>query len=367
MQYLFGLFLLLMSFTPLYSGDKTLFVKKIERYLDQQIKDDGTPGAVLLISSPKLGMIRMAVGQAMLSPQLDKMTTHHNFRVASISKTYLAVMILKLVEQGKIKLDLPIKHYLPNTIDLSLIQNLDKITTRQLLTMTSGIPEYYDLDVDDYLSAYPYKGWYPQDALYFSADLQPKFAPGEGYEYSNTNYVLLQLILQNVTQKNLALNLSELICLPLNLSQTFADDFKMSGFTLTTKGYDTKREPIDVSKLDDGFGIGDTFVITNADELHHFLKALLIDKNLLKPKSLKMMLQANAFGRYGMGIEVSHAKYWGKIYSHNGLVNGYQSNYFYIPKYKLIIIILTNNRATTLIEPVFIKILNSFKSLILKN
>ena len=185
--------------------------------------------------------------------------------------------------------------------------------------------------------------------------------PGKGYQYSNTNYVLLQLILRKVTGKKIAQNLQELICAPLGLKNTFADDFKMSPFTLTTKGYDTNQKVIDVSALDDGFGVGDTFVITTANDLNTFLQALFLHKTLLRTNTLNMMLSVNPYGRYGMGVEINSLASWGLVYSHNGLVNGYQTNYFYLPKEQLTIIIFTNNRATKLIEPVFLNILNTYR------
>ena len=339
------------------------YTSKLKRFTRLQMEEDETPGVVVLLSSPKIGVRHFSLGHATLTPKFQSMTINNNFRVASISKTFLAVMILKLVEQQKIDLAKPIATYLPKDLDLALIPNVEKITVHHLLNMTSGIPEYYDLDVDDYLSKHPYRTWKPKDALAFSTDLKPKFRPGKGYEYSNTNYVLLQMILQQVTQKSISENLESMICQPLQLKHTFADDFKLSPFTLTTKGYDTKKNEMDVSELDDGFGIGDTFVVTDALDLNRFLTALFLDKTVLKPATLAAMLTPNAYGRYGYGVEISNSKHWGKVYSHNGLVNGFQTNYFYVPKFQLTVIILTNNRATKLIEPVFVRSLYLYPKL----
>lgn len=347
------------AFSNVQSSQNPL-LDKLKAFTRLEMERDKTPGAVVLLSSPKFGVKQFALGAAVLSDHNIKMTSDKNFRVASISKTFLAVMILKMVEQGKIHLYSNIKQYLPKDLDLSLIPNIDRVTVGDLLKMTSGIPEYYDLDVDMYLASYPYKQWRPHDALRFSSDLKAKFKPGRGYQYSNTNYVLLQLILRNITGQRLAQNLQTLICQPLGLKHTFADDFKMSAFTLTTKGYDTSRKSIDVSLLDDGFGVGDTFVITTASDLNTFIDALFVKKTLLKKETLKGMLKPSRFGSYGMGIEINYLDNWGNIYSHNGLVNGYQTNYFYIEQEQLTVIILTNNRSTKLIEPVLLKTLELY-------
>ena len=179
------------------------FLSRIENFTLLQMEKDQTPGVVLLVSSPKLGVKTISLGYAVLEPKPKFMSDKKNFRVASISKTFLAVMILKLVEQGMININAPIAKYLPTFLDLAQIPNLEKITVKHLLNMTSGIPEYYDVDVDEHLATYPYKQWQPQDALKFSSDLKPKFRPGKGYQYSNTNYVLLQLILQHLFFCNL--------------------------------------------------------------------------------------------------------------------------------------------------------------------
>lgn len=339
------------------------FSDAITRFLQDKMAQDKTPGVVLLVSSPKLGIKEYALGKAVLGKRSLEMTADLNFRVASISKTFLAVMILKMAEQGKINLSDRITRYLPESLDISQLPNVDRVRVKDLLRMSSGIPEYYDVDVDEYLAAYPYKQWRPRDAVRFASDLKPKFKPGRGYEYSNTNYALLQLILREVSGKKLAQNLQSLICEPLGLKHTFADDFKMSPFTLTTKGYDSKRKELDVSGYDDGFGIGDTFVITNARDLNTFLQALFLNKTLLSEKALKKMLWPNPYGQYGMGVEINPLRGWGLVYSHNGLVNGYQTNYFYLPDSKLAVIILTNNRATKLIEPTFLKVLSLYTQL----
>lgn len=339
------------------------FSSALSQFVQNKMVQDQTPGVVVLISSPKLGIKKYAFGKAVLGKNGQEMTPERNFRVASISKTFLSVMILKMVEQGKINLSAKIADYLPANVDLRQIPNVNRVTVRDLLRMSSGIPEYYDVDVDEYLAAYPYKEWKPRDALRFASDRKPRFLPGRGYEYSNTNYALLQLILKQVTGRLLSENLKILICEPLGLEHTFAEDFKVSPFTLTTKGYDVHHKKLAESNDDDGAGLGDTFVITTAGDLNIFIRALFIQKSLLLESTLKNMLQLNPYGQYGMGVEINSLPGWGMVYSHNGLVNGYQTNYFYLPELELTVIILTNNRATTLIEPTFSKVLNLYDQL----
>lgn len=350
----------LLCFAPIGQA-ASAFITELDKFIESKRRADETPGVVFLVSSPKLGTRTITKGYAVIPPKAVRMTAELPFRVASISKTFLAVMVLKLVEQGKIHLEDSIIRYLPRDIDLRLLPHAKDIHIKHLLTMSSGLPEYYDLDVDAYLALHPYKRWSAKDALEFTQDLKPKFMPGRGFEYSNTNYVVLQMLLKQVTGQNLRANLKELITDPLGLKNTYADDFKASTLTLITHGYDAEKEKPDVSDHDDGFGMGDTFVITTAYDLHRFLSALFVECSLLKAKTVQEMVTPNPFGPYGMGVEITKAKGIGDIYSHNGLVNGFQTNYYFVPNYRLTVIILTNNRATTLIEPVFVKTLLLYK------
>ncbi len=363
---LFSLITLLMTSTSTFCANLQHypFLTKLQGYSAIYLLKSRTPGAVVLVDSPKTGLVEFALGYASLKGKGVPMSLSHNFRVASISKTFLTVMILKQVQLGKIQLEAKMSQYLPATIDIHDIPNGEMVTISQLLNMTSGIPEYYDEDVDALLIKKPYKHWRPEDVIKRVSQMKASFKPGTQYEYSNTNYVLLALILESVSKKSLTENFNTLIVEPLKLKQTFVDDFSVENITLNTRGYSSEHELKDMTDINDGLGTGDAFVVTTASDLHRFLKALFIDKTLLPAKYLNKMLKANIDSQYGMGVEIDKGlKGTGRVYYHNGLVNGFQCQYFYVPKYNMLMIILTNDMDTEMIEPLFSRMIQYYRKI----
>jgi D-alanyl-D-alanine carboxypeptidase len=136
------------------------------------------------------------------------------FAVASISKTFLAALILTLVEDGKLGLEASVRTYLPSLpID-------DAITVRQLLDHTSGLHDFFDaLDIDDALLVDRVRVWTAQDALGYVG--KPYFEPGRGWHYSNTNYLILGLLAEEIGGEPLADQLRARFFVPLGLDRTY--------------------------------------------------------------------------------------------------------------------------------------------------
>jgi D-alanyl-D-alanine carboxypeptidase len=155
----------------------------------------------------------------------------HVIRVGSVTKTLTAVMILKLVDEGQLALDDPLANWFPD------FPRAGDITVRQLLNHSSGIPEF--LDTSDVLmrSILTSTYWQPHEVLDIAAKREPYFAPGEGWRYSNTNYVLLGLIAEKLTGKTTAQLLHEQIIDPLGLRNTYFIPYEPAPARLVT-GFD---------------------------------------------------------------------------------------------------------------------------------
>ncbi|KTC84498.1 serine hydrolase domain-containing protein [Legionella brunensis] len=332
---------------------------QLQNILAKALANSLTPGAVLLVSSPQIGTITVTVGLAdKKNHQLMQGT--NNFRIASMSKTFLATTILKLVEENKLTLDAKIAHLLPDSIDINRLPNGKKVTVRQLLQMRSGIPDYVDYDAYSKLVGQMVgKKWTPQLCIEIVYNEKPHFAPDSSYEYSNTNYLLLQLIVEKLTGHSYAASIRQKILDPLHLKNTFIE-IAESNVTnqLRTHGYQLEDQHLtDVTTLNDGLGMGDSGMISTVNDLNQFIQALLKEKIILSPTSLKEMLHMK--DDYGLGIygeEISGE--WAQ--THNGMSSGFQGQYYYFPKEQLTIILLTNYFDTDLIEKVIPKV---FKSL----
>lgn len=368
----FKTILCLVFFSYLYSA-QSLANKDVSAQLKtdlaSSLKQYNTPGAVLLLSSPKLSTLTVAAGFSDITN--DKpMQISNNFRLASMSKTFLAVTILKMYEQGKLNLDDKIKTLLPKRIDIERIANGSQLTVRNLLQMRSGIPNYTDYDAySDLVEEKKDKGgWTPQECIEIIYDEKPNFVQDKGYEYSNTNYLLLQMIVENITQQPYGKAIEDQIIRPLNLTHTFIEG--QGNGVLDTHGYELiDNVQTDVTTLNDGFGLAGDGIISTADDVNVFVQALLNTKTLLKPDTLKQMLDFKGDEYYGLGIYKEEEDHAGiEAWTHNGSSSGFAGQFYYFPTYQLTIVLLTNYFDTEMMDDFIPKILDdlSKKNLVLK-
>jgi D-alanyl-D-alanine carboxypeptidase len=211
------------------------------------------------------------------------------FKIASISKLYDAVAVTKLVSDGRLSLEKTIADYLPQLSDR--IENSDKITLRLMIQHRSGIPNF--TDAPNFWAA-PTKTY--EESLALILDKPANFEPGEDYEYCNTNYLIINKIMDDVLGYQNFQFIQEEILKPLNLNNTFGSLSEvnivdvMSGYHV---GY-----PSDLKTSD--YGIHAT-----AEDVGIFLRAL-NDGSLFKP-----------------GEQEIYASIY--EYEHSGWVPGYQS------------------------------------------
>lgn len=151
------------------------------------------------------------------------------FKIASITKLYVAVATTKLVKQGRISLDKTLAHYFPELV--GRIENAEKITLKMMVQHRSGIPNFVD-HPDFWINPPKNK----QETLDYALDLPADFAPGENYGYSNTNYMLISDLIDKVLDYPHQQYIKEEILIPLGLKNTYGSldevniDEVMSGY-----------------------------------------------------------------------------------------------------------------------------------------
>jgi D-alanyl-D-alanine carboxypeptidase len=229
--------------------------QELQRVLDDYVHR-GFVGAVLLVDDPTMGFWAGSAGLASLELN-QPVTPYHLFHSASVAKTYVAASALALVEQGRLDLDMPLSHYLrAKTMDG--IENADAVTVRQMMEHTSGIYDY-TRDPNYFLQyiAHPTGTPSPQEFLSYVRGKPAEFAPGRGWSYSNTNYLLLSLVIDGITGDH-ARFLDEQIVQPLDLNQTY---YK------TQRAYPTP--PGLVNAYADWYGDGRLINVTESHATHH--------------------------------------------------------------------------------------------------
>lgn len=271
-------------------------------------------------------------------------TPADRFRIGSTSKTFVAVVALRLAEDGILDLDAPAKNYLSADV-VENLANLDSVTIRQLLAMRSGIPDY--LETDEFWEAVaenPTHEWTPAEALAYAYGEPALFAPDEEFSYSNSNYLLMQLVLESVSGDSLAVLIREHILTPLEMDNTYTQvtESLSGGFVNGYEDFNGDGEVDEVSGINDGAGLGDGGLISTTADLTAFYHALLVEESLLSDDSLTQLLDFEADDEgsgYSLGFgswETDAGIAWG----HSGAVSGFQSVALYLPDEDAIIVIL---------------------------
>ncbi|WP_424210960.1 serine hydrolase domain-containing protein [Streptomyces sp. BI20] len=248
-------------------------------------------------------------------------------RIGSNTKTFVSVVVLKLVGEGRVRLDAPVERYLPGLLRGEGIDGR-RITVRQLLQHTSGLPEYVDpADVLGDLT----KGHTPEELLAKSLAKQAEFAPGTDWGYSNTNYLVAGMLVERVTGRSIGEEVTRRVIEPLRLRNTSfprAEQFGIPG--AHPKGY-MKLDagaPVDVTELNTTWaGAAGAMISTTAD-LNRFFSAL-VEGRVLAPALLREMrrtVPAAEIGPgagYGLGLVSTPTSCGKTLWGHGGSIPGY--------------------------------------------
>ncbi|MDO8367500.1 MAG: serine hydrolase [Saprospiraceae bacterium] len=299
---------------------------------------NGLPGISALIRDED-GVWVGASGKADIGKNVD-MSPCTVSKAASLTKTFIAALALKLVEEGKFGLDDPLTQWLPEK-PLSNLKNANISTVRQLLNHTTGIADVIE-DEGFYLAVLndPARKWTPEDLLEFVYGDDPVFAPGGGVSYSNTNFLLLAMVINRATGQDHSQLLREKVLVPLALDQSFYywhDDLPEN----VAQGYFdlyNNQSIVNVTNFNTGSGNGYGGLYSNVFDLQTFIEALVRDKTLLSQNTLDQMLtfgepEGTTNKRLGLGIfkdflERAPDQF---AYGHRGRDLGYTADMFWFP------------------------------------
>ncbi|MFG2496947.1 serine hydrolase domain-containing protein [Streptomyces sp. NPDC048441] len=257
---------------------------------------------------------------------------HDRFRVGSITKTFVSTVILQLVAEGKLSLDDKVGRWLPGVVE-GHGHDGDRITVRQLLNHTSGIynvlndPGFQELMYTEKFLEHRYDTWTPEQLTAIAMRHKPDFDPGDGWNYSNTNYLLAGMIIKKVTGKSYADEIDRRIIKPLGLTATSAPATDSSMPEPSSRAYmKLSKAPgatfHDVTELNPSLAGASGGMISDSADLNRFYTALLRGK-LLPKKQLAEMKKTVSEGednpaeRYGLGL-VSRETSCGRVVWGNG-------------------------------------------------
>lgn len=306
---------------------------KVDEYMNARLDVKGFGGAVLIM---KGGTPLAAKGYGFANAETKvPIKADTKFRIGSITKQFTAAMVLMLQEDGKLNVQDPVCKYLDPCPEA-----WKPVTLHHLLSMTSGITSITSLP--NWRTELRFKDLSPAEVVAQVAALPLKAAPGEVYEYSNTNYIVLGSIIEKLSGKSYEQVLNERIINPLGLKNTGLDDGKKqltnsaSGYTME-KNSAAKADPVSIITP---FSAGAMYSTT--EDLYTWQSALLDGRVFKKKESLDAMLTPNK-NNYAYGLIVLTDRKNRKRVTHGGGIEGFLSDAVYFPEEKLFIAALTNN------------------------
>ncbi|MFF1908487.1 serine hydrolase domain-containing protein [Kitasatospora sp. NPDC058218] len=302
----------------------------------QQGVADGYPGVIGLVrQGDTTQYVHAGVGDLSTRVPADPSA---KFRIGSNTKAFTSTVLLQLEGEQRLSLDDTVDRWLPGAVAANGYDGT-RITIRQLLNHTSGLPDYAKdtaFSLSYALNTEPYKPWPPQTLVDLGlAQHKPTGSPGRQWSYSNTNYVLAGMVIKAVTGNDTATEVRQRIIEPLGLRDTSfpTSDPTLSGSYLHGYEYPVISIGIrDVSVSDvQTFGAAGAIVST-LDDLTAFSRALVTGR-LLAPAQeaeLKTTVPVTADGTVGYGLGIVHVQLpcgqW--AWSHNGAVLGYFSDWY---------------------------------------
>src|SRR6185503_3200558 len=334
-------------------ANKSSLQATLQAKLDEWHKAGSFPGATLGVVLANGESFGLAVG---FSDRQTKTPMKPNDRLlaGSVGKTFAAATALQLIKEGEIGLDDKIEKYLGREPWFARLPNAKDITVRQLMNHTSGLVRYeFKEQFTRDLTANPEKVWKPAELVAYLLDEKAPFAAGKGWDYSDTNYIVLGMIIEKVTGKRFYDEANVRVLKPLKLVDTIPQD--RSRLKGVVQGYAGPNNPFggsDAMIRDGKFVINPQFEWTGggyastAEDLARWAK-MIYEGKAFSPDLLPQVLDgvpAPMLGgetRYGLGVIIRKTPL-GTTYGHSGFFPGYITDMMYFPDYKVAVAVQVN-------------------------
>jgi D-alanyl-D-alanine carboxypeptidase len=309
---------------------------RLHHALDILTHRDGFPGALVQVRDAHGRRWTATSGVAELgSPR--PMPPNGRFRIGSTTKTFVATVVLQLAAEHHIRLDAPVERYLPGLVR-GHGNDGRAITVRQLLQHTSGLPDYIDdlpLTGEQFV-ADRFRHYQPRQLVALALQHPPLFAPSTTWSYSNTNYILAGLLIEQVTGHPYGEEITQRILRPLHLDHTLVpgDSPDIPGphaHGYLPVGQDATERLVDITRINPSWSWAAGEMLSTSSDLNRFFAALLGGR-LLPAAELAQMTRAVPATQdweqypgasYGLGLEAIPLSCGQIAWGHGGDIHGY--------------------------------------------
>lgn len=327
-------------------ADGDINVKAIDSYLKKEMKEQAIEGLSYAIVKDNQIVYSKAFGMADIGRQLTPKTP---MKLASLSKSFTALAIMQLVEQGKINLDAPIRTYIP-WFQLQDKESSRKIIIRQLLNQTSGISANGEVEIANEL-----KGKSLEETVRLLERVKLSHPVGSKFEYTNLNYLCLGLVVEKVSGQSLANYDKEDILKPLNMNNSFTSigEAEKHGLSKSYTSWFGLHFPTKNTLDDLPNFLASGYMVSSAEDMAKYLLAYMNKggavlskegiRQLQSPSpAAKMYLDGKFFGNYAMGWW-SRSIQGTKVVGHSGdLFSSARTDMYILPEKRIGLVVLTN-------------------------
>lgn len=328
-----------------------------QRLLDSLRTATGAPGITLGIAFADGRTLGLATGMSDTAAHRP-MRPDDRLLQGSVGKTYVSAVAMQLVAEGKLDLDAKVSRYLGDLPWWSRVPNAADVTVRQLMTHTSGIVRYeFNPAVERTLREQPMKTWTPAERLAVLLDTPAPFAAGQGWEYSDTNYILVGMIIERLTGMEYYEALRRRVLVPLRLTNTIPSDGPAlagvangyAGPKNDLGGYDASvvsRDGVSKLAVNPQFEWTGGGIASTSEELARWGK-LLYEGRVIDTSIVRQMIAAAVPARlgrdvkYGLGVIVRPTAL-GEAWGHSGFFPGYATEMLYFPATRVAVAVQVN-------------------------
>jgi D-alanyl-D-alanine carboxypeptidase len=329
-------------------GGSSSRVAPITTAIERVIQEQSIPGAIVGVWRPgtapyvkAFGVRDTATGQPMRADLY--------MRIGSETKTFVGTAVLQLVDQGTVGLDDPIGEYVDG------VPHGNEITIRELAEMRSGLASYTKSEAwQRAAAADPWRAWTPQELLAYSFSEPLLFPPGANYYYSNTNTVLLGLVVEKVSDQPLATYVEQHILKPLALNDTsfptgsaFASPHAQGYSNFTSEciasGGVSCDAIVNATSWNTSWAWAAGAMVSTLRDLHRWAGAVATGR-LLTPATQEQRVRfiPTDVSQVGYGFALANSNGW---IGHDGVIFGYESTTIYLPSERATIVVLVNTNA----------------------
>lgn len=337
----------------LLAQNTTSLQQKLQTSLDEWHKNGKFAGATLGVCLADGNCFGLATGYSDLEAKTP-MKPNDLMLAGSTGKTFALAVAMQLVKEGKINLDDKIEKYLGKEVWFSRLPNAKDITVRQLMNHTSGLVRYeFNPNFLKDLTANPDKVWKPAELIAYLFDAKAPFEAGKGWDYSDTNYIVLGMIMEKVTGKKFYDLAEKRVVKPLKLNRVFPQDKRelkglVQGYAGEGNEFTGKDKVLENGK----FIINPQFEwtgggwMTNSEDLARYAK-LMYEGKAFDASLLPQVFEGVAapmLGRdakYGLGVIIRPTRL-GLSYGHAGFFPGYMTDMMYFPDKKISVAVQVN-------------------------